>query len=504
VGCSVWRFSGACVRDWQQQGIVVANGKYYDRQGKQLDHYANYLQNAYAEMQLAHYAAAVSLFEQALAINPQDRAATWGRALAQAKQEIHAQYPVAVPVTGRQQNAQLAGEDLVSFPVITEEGTRVGYLRRDTGSWVISPRFDEAGSFHDGLARIKDKGKYGFVRLDGTFAVKPDYDWTWFYFKDGLTSVQFHGSYGFVDTNGRLVVKPQFGYALLYSEGLARVSYNGNYGYIDKQGKFVIPPRYEFASDFTEGLAPVEMDRKWGFINKAGQLVIPCLYENSLAKFSEGLANVKLNGKYGFIDQTGKMVITAQYDYAESFHDGQAIVQNNGLYGVIDRQGRFVVPPRYDLVSGFIKGIAKVKLKDRFGYINRTGQEIVPVQFERVEYFPQQAVIEVYGSHLWGILNTNGTWIEGPVSLNAQVDQYWPKQKILLVQGYYFGQGTQKLLDHYVNHMKSAYWHAQQGDNLRAMHSFGAALKINPGDAAALWGLIQIRAKEIYFQSGLD
>jgi hypothetical protein len=52
--------------------------------------------------------------------------------------------------------------------------------------------------------------------------------------------------------------------------------------------------------------------------------------------------------------------------------------------------------------------------------------------------------------------------------------------------------------------MKKAYWQSQQGDSLQAENSFVAALKINPSDIGSLWGLTQIRAREIYLQSGLD
>ncbi|WP_371363230.1 hypothetical protein SRRS_41730 [Sporomusa rhizae] len=499
-------FSGVVSDYWHKQGIVVANDVYYDRQGKKLNYYLNYIHDAYDEMRQNHYDAAMNLFMMAAEINPKDKVAAWGMALATANKDARNQYKPAVPGAAKQQDAQLSSDKVVPFPLITEDGTKFGYMQLDTGRWVILPRFEEAKSFKDGLAQVREKEKYGFIRLDGTYAIMPEYDSTWYGFEEGLLAVKSRGQYGFVDNTGAMIIKPQFTYAGRFSEGLAPIYFNGNYGYINKQGVVVISSSYQFASDFVDGMAAVELDNKWGFINKSGQLVIPCQYENSQSQFSEGLASVKLNGKYGFVDKNGKMVIVPQYDNAEAFHEGLAVVRINNQYGVIDREGRYVVKPGYDKISDFNKGVAEVKLKGRFGYIDKKGQVVVPVQFEKVGYSPEDGLIGVYGNSQWGVMNTSGKWVNAPITLNAPLEKYWPVQKILVADGYYYrqGQGALVQLDHYLNHLKNGSVYLQQGDDQKAKRSFEAAIAINPGDETALCGLIQIMAKEVYLQKGLN
>ena len=81
---------------------------------------------------------------------------------------------------------------------------------------------DSIGEFHDGLAKIKKNGKWGFVNDKKEIIIQIDYD--------------------FADD---------------FSEGLAPVKLNGKYGYIDKTGKNIIPINLNYLSvgSFYEGRA---------------------------------------------------------------------------------------------------------------------------------------------------------------------------------------------------------------------------------------------------------
>ena len=50
-----------------------------------------------------------------------------------------------------------------------------GYTDRNTGDFVISPRFDEAEEFSEGLAGVGGNGQYGHINKTGKIAITPPY-----------------------------------------------------------------------------------------------------------------------------------------------------------------------------------------------------------------------------------------------------------------------------------------------------------------------------------------
>jgi hypothetical protein len=59
-------------------------------------------------------------------------------------------------------------------------------------------------------------------------------------YKEGLARVVDRGNYGFVDENGKEVIPIKYDYASDFDEGTAIVKFNGKYGIIDKTGREVI------------------------------------------------------------------------------------------------------------------------------------------------------------------------------------------------------------------------------------------------------------------------
>ncbi|MDO4441411.1 MAG: WG repeat-containing protein [Moraxella sp.] len=88
---------------------------------------------------------------------------------------------------------------------------------------------------------------------------------------EGLTKVWQNGKYGFIDKTGKAVIPVQYDFAWEFSEGLARVEQNDKYGFIDKTGKAVIPVQYDFAWEFSEGLAKVKLNGETFYIDKTGK-----------------------------------------------------------------------------------------------------------------------------------------------------------------------------------------------------------------------------------------
>jgi hypothetical protein len=94
------------------------------------------------------------------------------------------------------------------------------------------------------------------------------------------------------------------------------------------------------------------------------------------------------------------------------------------------------------------------------------------------------AMVKLGGKY--GCIDKNGKWIVQPVF--EKMIEYLPKQNIVASAGYYYDiQGNK--LNHYANHMYDGYKYLKMKDLAAAELAFKAALLINPGDEAAIFGL---------------
>ncbi len=66
---------------------------------------------------------------------------------------------------------------------------------------VVPCKYDDAGSFFEGLAAVQLDGKWGFIDKTGNQAVPCKYDLAE-YFSECLSRVYLNGKYGFIDSTG--------------------------------------------------------------------------------------------------------------------------------------------------------------------------------------------------------------------------------------------------------------------------------------------------------------
>lgn len=99
-------------------------------------------------------------------------------------------------------------------------------FRNPQGQVVISPQFQSAGSFSEGLARVKIDGKWGFVNLSGEVVISPQFDQAR-HFQAGIAKVQKGAVWGYIDVDGFFVEKLDAGQ------------------FIDKTGEFISKQDYQ-------------------------------------------------------------------------------------------------------------------------------------------------------------------------------------------------------------------------------------------------------------------
>jgi hypothetical protein len=221
---------------------------------------------------------------------------------------------------------------------------------------------DYCGSFINGMARIikideMDKWKYGFIDKNGKVVISPMYE-SALNFSNGLSAVSKKSDkgketlWGYIDTEGKVVINFQFQSAGSFYDDLAPVSNGKQYGFIDKTGKYAINPQFEEVSRFQNGLAVFKQGKNYGFIDKQGKIIINPQFLEAYPFSDNDLALVKSSDeKWGFISKDGKYAINPQFESAFPFLNDYAITISSGKMGIVDEKGQFLVNPQYETLD---------------------------------------------------------------------------------------------------------------------------------------------------------
>jgi hypothetical protein len=330
-------------------------------------------------------------------------------------------------------------EDQVLYTVGSDKA-RFGFI--DTlGNVVVVPQFAEAGTYHEGLARVRIDGLWGYADMAGNMVVPPSFkeacDFSegrarvrngrkWGYidsqgntitpenflragdFHEGRAFVQVGGAFGYIDQTGQLVLPAEFTKAADFSQGVAVVQQHNAMGLIDRQGKFVIQPKYYRIQPFKDSLAVIQMGGSFGIARPDGRIVVKPQYK-AVREFSEGLAAYKNGNEFGYMDTAGVTVIAPKFANAGPFSCGRAPVFVSGKWGYIDNAGLIVVEPKYSAAGQFKEDMAAVRVGKKWGFIDRNGELVVPAVYDNTGVFENgRAAVNIAG-HGWGFVNSDGT-----------------------------------------------------------------------------------------------
>jgi len=270
---------------------------------------------------------------------------------------------------------------------------------------VIKCQYDTTFAFTEGLGRVRQAGKYGFVDKTGKLIIPVKYDGA-MEFSEGLAPVFLDGKAFFIDKKGVDIFKKTFKSVSSFSYGVAMCAgEDGKRGFIDTKGNIVVPLTLEAAFPFQDKLTAVRFDgeKVWKAINTKGEVVFTFndKVKTVMGGFSDGMAMVYVDGPagynvhYDFVNEKGEFVCDAPYASAKPFQNGRAIItyENKNRksgdmqyfkYGLIKKGGREIVPAQYAcLEESAIPGIyyygstsASISGCSGFGLLDSNGKEI--------------------------------------------------------------------------------------------------------------------------------
>lgn len=294
---------------------------------------------------------------------------------------------------------------------------------------IIAPQYEDAQTFSEGLAAVKQGGKWGFIDETGKVVIPFQYDYVG-RFSEGralvLTSQivkNYDGSdweiflLGSVDKTGAYTpfYMPYGDYAYDY-EGQVEVKgdlirayveeydFDSDYPYIyyngyllvdqvmyDKDGMPLVGSDgrvYFFSWQMTEGMAAAwpEASGQMVYVNADGEVVLDTPYEAwDYRPFNQGMAVAGAstdegNTIYGIIDKNGNWVIEPSfsnfyvmgYNAAYQVFDemGYLMVEKNGKWGAVDKNNNVKIPFEYDGLMPSQEGRIAYNVAGKWGFLD--------------------------------------------------------------------------------------------------------------------------------------
>lgn len=210
-----------------------------------------------------------------------------------------------------------------------------GYI--DTmGLFALTPRYDDARDFCEGLAAVNLKGKWGYTDKFGKLIVENKY-MTCADFSGGVALVQnFNKKYQYIDTQGNVIFDCPGDECRSFVNGNAVFIVNEAYGIIDAKGKILVPARFQDLRFGAPGQLIAKQGNREGVIDTEGNWVIPA--KPAIVKWADqGLYLIKENNEYQYWTMKGDK-FGGIYTKASVFENSFAIVQKNGLFSIVDNR----------------------------------------------------------------------------------------------------------------------------------------------------------------------
>ncbi|HMI79962.1 MAG TPA: WG repeat-containing protein, partial [Ferruginibacter sp.] len=236
---------------------------------------------------------------------------------------------------------------------VNEQGTIVYYLNR-LGYEAFNINAKEGGKCTEGFITIKgNDGRYYHVNKKGK-AISPK---TWEAagnFSEGLAMVKDNGKWGFIDTLGNKVIDLKFDVASNFTKGAAMVKSNNQFYLVNKKGVAIDNNKYEAAGNPGNGSFPVQKNGLAGLVDNKGNTIIDFKY-NSILYMTEDRVWAAKDGKWGLLDNKGKALTDFIYQAAYDFDDGFARIISNDKVGLVNKAGKLVLPAEYKSLGSVYK-----------------------------------------------------------------------------------------------------------------------------------------------------
>jgi hypothetical protein len=312
------------------------------------------------------------------------------------------------------------------------------FLNSDGKTLFSNLKIDSASVFDTFQnAIIKSNGKYGILKIDGTFKVPLEYDFIE-YFDDNHAYSEYYNArkgkiytifnrdlkklgetyepvyndfstntptlifknlnnkYGMLASNGDLLIPFEFDELnKIKSYDFFEVSKRSKFGIVDENGKTLIPLKYNRIYPLYDQFDDIEVRNKSFFIVDDNSIIdinnnIIISGFNSIIPIFENrnILIVSKNKKFGIIDINKNTILPLEYDeisnWTEYGPSHSKFIVKNGKTGLIDdKTYKITIPPIYDKFL-YLKGLIFAKKENKAGILNEEGKIICDFIYDEI------------------------------------------------------------------------------------------------------------------------
>jgi hypothetical protein len=276
-------------------------------------------------------------------------------------------------------------------------------LAHADGSWLIEPKFEQADSLTDGLARVTVNGKVGFIDRTGSFAIEPVFDKAW-WFEPGLgrTSAERDGIFGVIDKTGAWVFRTnyqQVHFAFAFGKDRSKTLFGWHFKKADRWGLLDLDGRVVLDADFdqpiqhcADGRLDAYRNKEWLYFKGDGTPLQPPDGRLIDAACFGGVPpfTLKIGDKFGLVDAQSSPITPVQFDAVASAGPGVKNVKIDGKWGRIGLDGHWLLEPKFDYLSGGVD-IFVASIDGKRGFMRSDGTWLIEPKFDAGATIPHSS-----------------------------------------------------------------------------------------------------------------
>jgi hypothetical protein len=269
-------------------------------------------------------------------------------------------------------------------------------LARADGSWLVEPKFDHVDSLSDGLARVWQNGKVGFIDRTGVLVIAPVYDRAWSFSRGlGRTSAIQDGTAGAIDKTGAWVFRTgyqEIHLATDFARDRSSVVFGWHFKKADRWGLLDLDGRVVLDADFDQSLQRCHdgrliayKNKEWLYFRADGSPLQPP--DGRLTDATCGRQppyTLKIGNKYGLVDAESHPLTPLQFDAVTTCGSGVRNVKIDGKWGRIGPDGHWLLEPKFDYLSGCLD-VFVASIDGKRGFMRSDGSWLIEPKFEAAQ-----------------------------------------------------------------------------------------------------------------------
>lgn len=290
-----------------------------------------------------------------------------------------------------------------------------GYYDRATNDEVITPVYERAMQFSEGLAAVRINGEFGYIDRSGSLVIHPQFDMAGPFYQ-GLAEVLIDGSTGVIDHSGNIVVDPQFSRAIPFTKDTLLVS-KGPF----RQSRL---PGHERYDNLKSGVSYFGPEAFGLFHVRYGWIKHPVFKLNIFEAEGRGLIwateGTGPRKPWGLLRADGTWQVQPIFVHVQRLMEDRAVVRTStsrqgrpALSGAVDRDGQLVVPVKFDWLGYWSDGFGLARKDGKEGLVHKDGRLVGDRYFEKVERNYSRGVApRVYDGSKWMTVSPDGSLVK--------------------------------------------------------------------------------------------